>query len=234
LFATGSEQPGQEFGTVAETIVRTARYCRMGGVTVTLDDSDADLAHRRAQALVAILGRYHWPEDRVAIVYVRKRALMSIAEFGFRDPDPGWRPPMENPPRACAQGVCRTAPWPPARLYLSAPGYLGPHAGMVFFTLGSAHPDADGQSVVVEDARTMKSDNYRTILLVGNADASEPDTMTLSRERAEAVRTTLISQGVAADSISVRANGADTPLVAPGTKDFDPRFNARVTVELGD
>lgn len=247
LFDAGQEKPTQDFEIVAETIVRRAHFCRLSTVTMTVFGS-GELAARRAESLTLVLAKFDWPRSHLVIDYKpivdapggedRTGHWTAGAVFGFRDPDPAWQAPLEQPPQNCTgdwqHRVCKPAPWPATYVYARTGPILGADAPLVIFKLGQSELDSETRAIVDSEVQMMKDANYQRVLLVGLADVSEPDAMNLSRQRAESVRAEMIRLGIPPRSIQVEARGAVDPLSPPNTKGFDPRLNARVAVDIGD
>ncbi|MCB1548708.1 MAG: OmpA family protein [Hyphomicrobiaceae bacterium] len=118
----------------------------------------------------------------------------------------------------------------------------------VFFSEGHAALGAKARVVLTRQARWLQQNRSIRIVVVGHADerGSEDLNHSLSLQRAEEVRKRLISEGVAAERIDVRAEGkrrpvaicqsqacasqnrrVETKIVAPGLKSDDGRHLSR-------
>lgn len=88
-------------------------------------------------------------------------------------------------------------------------------SGNVLFVTNSAKLLAGAQVKLAEVARALtQQDPESAIVIEGHADSQgEADhNMTLSRERAESVRTYLVSQGISADRVTAQGVGEERPI----------------------
>lgn len=105
-----------------------------------------------------------------------------------------------------------SAPPPPQRMALS-----------ILFDFDSATLKSQGMSQLLEVSKTLKMPEFASekFVIEGHSDTiGDADyNLSLSRRRAESVRAYLTSQGIAADRLSVHANGESRPVVRTGDSD---------------
>lgn len=113
-----------------------------------------------------------------------------------------------------------TAPLPPQRIALA-----------ILFDFDSAALKPQGMSQLLEVSRTLQMPEFvsERFMIEGHSDTiGDADyNLSLSRRRAESVRAYLTSQGIAADRLSVHANGESRPIVRTGDSDMQA-VNRRV------
>ncbi|MXO59431.1 OmpA family protein [Altererythrobacter salegens] len=88
------------------------------------------------------------------------------------------------------------------------------NARTIRFEESSTRIDAASRELVDEVATALRPCLGSIIAITGHTDSSgpEPGNITLSRERAEAVRDALISRGIPADGLRVRGMGSRNPV----------------------
>jgi OmpA-OmpF porin, OOP family len=88
--------------------------------------------------------------------------------------------------------------------------------GDVLFATGKAEVAAGGMRSIDKLAEWLKKNPTRNLLIEGHTDntGTEDFNMTLSQQRADAVRNALVSRGVGADRITTRGYGPRYPVVA--------------------
>ncbi len=94
-------------------------------------------------------------------------------------------------------------------------------SGAVLFSSGSAELLPLAQQKLSQVAETLNDHEGRTILVEGHTDSrgSDRTNQRLSQERADSVRTYLVSQGVEADRIRARGLGESRPIADNRTPD---------------
>lgn len=101
------------------------------------------------------------------------------------------------------------------------------------FATDSSQIDPTGRSEVHGYAQFLKENPAYKVTIIGYTDSTGSDThnQKLSERRAEAVKTTLISQGVAADRLSSLGEGEKSPVATNKTKEGRLE-NRRIELEL--
>jgi outer membrane protein OmpA-like peptidoglycan-associated protein len=101
----------------------------------------------------------------------------------------------------------------------------------IYFDFDSTKLKARGRDQLIEMAQTMRSaqNRDRIFMIEGHSDTlgSEAYNLKLSRHRAEAVRSFLVSQGIVADRLRVKGIGEARPLVSSGDSETQA-LNRRV------
>lgn len=110
---------------------------------------------------------------------------------------------------------------------------IPPDTTLIFFDWGKSEITGDARSALDAVAATYRQNPVARIRLAGHSDRSGPAGVNLrsSRRRAEAVRSYLVSRGVAAGAISVTAHGEQQPIV-PTQDGVREAQNRRVEVRL--
>jgi len=126
---------------------------------------------------------------------------------------------------ACDQPAPATAPPPPPP--------PAPQSFMVFFDWDSAKLNPQATSVVGQAAAAYKTKGSARITATGHTDTtgSEAYNMALSLRRANAVKDSLVQQGVPATAIAVVGRGMQGLLVATGPNVREPQ-NRRVEIVI--
>jgi hypothetical protein len=129
---------------------------------------------------------------------------------------------------ACASEPPPPQPAPP-------PPAVQASSFMVFFDWDRSDLSAQAQNTIQQAANTYKSTGAARITATGHADRSGPDNynMALSLRRANAVKDSLVRNGVPAGAISVTGRGESQPLVPTADGVREPQ-NRRVEIVLGD
>jgi len=107
--------------------------------------------------------------------------------------------------------------------------------GDVLFDVDRAALRPDGQRLVQQLAAVLNEFPQRNALIEGHADSSgsEAHNQTLSTQRAEAVRSALLQQGIAGPRISARGYGESNPVNGNDTA-AGRQMNRRVEIVLSD
>lgn len=136
------------------------------------------------------------------MAHSRRGGLMSTANVTVR------RPVVTPPPAAPVVQPPPPPPAPPAK-----PKYVF-DMQMVHFKFDSSSLTRGGMDTLNTVAATLKEHTEVNVDLVGHTDwiSTNAYNMKLSQARAETVRKYLISQGVAADRITVRWRGEEEPI----------------------
>ena len=91
----------------------------------------------------------------------------------------------------------------------------------IYFDFNSSQLKPQGRAQLIEMARTMRSSQHRDrmFMIEGHSDTlgSDAYNLDLSKRRAEAVRTFLVSQGIVGDRLKISGVGEARPLVLTGT-----------------
>ena len=105
--------------------------------------------------------------------------------------------------------------------------------GDMLFKVGKADLNARGQSAVAELATYLKNNPDRNVTVIGHTDStgSAKFNNKLSRERAEAVKTALVSDGIPGERIATTGRGESEPIASNGTAQGRQK-NRRVVVDL--
>jgi len=92
-------------------------------------------------------------------------------------------------------------------------------SGSVLFATGKSTLLPIAQQKLAEVAKALNDQGYKSLLVEGHTDSqgSVDKNMALSQERAQAVRSYLISQGVAPDKIRAEGVGSGRPVADNGT-----------------
>src|SRR3954468_4624170 len=106
---------------------------------------------------------------------------------------------------------------------------------MVFFDWDRSDLSGQAQSTIQQAANAFKSTGAARITATGHADRSGPENynMALSLRRANAVKDSLVRNGVPAGAISVVGRGETQPLVPTADGVREPQ-NRRVEIVVGD
>jgi outer membrane protein OmpA-like peptidoglycan-associated protein len=117
---------------------------------------------------------------------------------------------------------------PPAAAATPAPVQCVGAEGVVYFDLGSARLNEEGQNSLRDVANARRANCTTQITLTGHTDTtgSISRNRQLASQRAAAVRQQLITLGVPQEEIAIGAAGESTPQTA------EARLNRRVTVVL--
>jgi len=105
--------------------------------------------------------------------------------------------------------------------------------GDMLFKVGKADLNAQGQKAVGELATFLKNNPDRNVTLIGHTDStgSAKFNNKLSRERAESVKTALVSNGIPSDRIAASGRGEADPVASNSTAQGRQK-NRRVVVDL--
>ncbi len=106
---------------------------------------------------------------------------------------------------------------------------------MVFFDWDRSDLSGQAQNTIQQAANTFKSTGAARITATGHADRSGPENynMALSLRRANAVKDSLVRNGVPAGAISVIGRGESQPLVPTADGVREPQ-NRRVEIVIGE
>ncbi len=112
-----------------------------------------------------------------------------------------------------------------------APAPAAPPSFMVFFDFDRSDLSAQAQSTIQQAANAYKTKGSARVTATGHADKSGPDAynMALSLRRANAVKDSLVRNGVPATAISVVGRGESMPLVQTADGVREPQ-NRRVEI----
>jgi hypothetical protein len=127
-------------------------------------------------------------------------------------------------------GACsEPAPPPPP----PPPPPAQPSSFMVFFDWDRSNLSAQAQQTISQAAQAYKSRGSARITATGHTDTSGPENynMALSLRRANAVKSSLVQNGVPAQAIEVIGKGESSPLVATGDGVREPQ-NRRVEIVM--
>jgi len=127
---------------------------------------------------------------------------------------------------ACAAEPPPPPPPPP-------PPVAAPQSFMVFFDWDRSNLSQQAVQTIGQAVAAFKSRGAARITATGHTDTSGPESynMALSLRRANAVKSELVRQGVAAEAIQVVGKGESNPLVATGDGVREPQ-NRRVEIVL--
>jgi len=91
----------------------------------------------------------------------------------------------------------------------------------------------DSLNLIPEILATIKERNSSSISAIGHTDTfgSKEYNLTLSKQRANAVKALLIKQGINPDTITVTSHGKENPLIPTGDNVIEPK-NRRVEVVI--
>ena len=133
-------------------------------------------------------------------------------------------PPPPPPPPAAA------APAPPPA---AAPAPQVPRNYLVFFNFDRSDITPEASNIIRQAAANAKTARVTRIEATGHADRSGPENynLRLSQRRAEAVRQSLMREGIPANEIFVSAKGESEPLVATPDGVREPQ-NRRLEIVL--
>ncbi len=122
-------------------------------------------------------------------------------------------------------------PPPPAPAAAPAPAPAVPKTYLVFFDFDRTDITPEAASIIRQAADDAKRGNVRLIVATGHADRSGTPAYNqrLSERRAAAVKTTLVREGVAANTIETSGKGEGDPLVPTADGVREPR-NRRVEI----
>ena len=128
---------------------------------------------------------------------------------------------------ACASENQQMVTAPPA------PAPQQPANFMVFFDWDRSDITAQARGTIQQAAQAHRSMGNVPISLVGHADRSGPNNynMALSLRRANAVKDTLVREGVSQQAISVAGRGEEQPLVQTADGVREPQ-NRRVEIQM--
>jgi outer membrane protein OmpA-like peptidoglycan-associated protein len=103
------------------------------------------------------------------------------------------------------------------------------------FAFGAAKVPPNAKPTIDQLASTLKSNPGAKVVIEGYTDnvGSPAYNQTLALERAQAVRSALVREGVEAGRITVRAHGEENPIASNDTKE-GRRENRRAEVIIGD
>jgi len=92
-------------------------------------------------------------------------------------------------------------------------------SGSVLFATGKSMLLPIAQNKLAEVAKALNDQGYKSLLVEGHTDSqgSVDKNMALSQERAQSVRSYLISQGIASDKIRAEGVGSGRPVADNGT-----------------
>ena len=126
--------------------------------------------------------------------------------------------------------ACSSEPPPPPP---PPPPVAAPQSFMVFFDWDRSNLSQQAVQTIGQAAAAFKSRGSARITATGHTDTSGPESynMALSLRRANAVKSELVRQGVAAEAIQVVGKGESNPLVATGDGVREPQ-NRRVEIVL--
>ncbi len=112
-----------------------------------------------------------------------------------------------------------------------APAQAAPPSFMVFFDFDRSNLSAQAESTIQQAAAAYKSKGSARVTATGHADKSGPDAynMALSLRRANAVKDSLVRNGVPATAIAVVGRGESMPLVQTADGVREPQ-NRRVEI----
>jgi len=113
------------------------------------------------------------------------------------------------------------------------PSHTLPETYMVHFVLNKADVTSGGIAVIERAAANAKAHNITRLILTGHTDrAGDADyNLSLSKRRAEAVKTAFVALGFQDTEITVKAKGETTLLVPTGDGKHEPQ-NRRVEIVL--
>lgn len=105
--------------------------------------------------------------------------------------------------------------------------------GDMLFKVGKADLNARGQQAIAELATFMKNNPDRSVTVIGHTDNTGSVKLNnkLSRERAESVKTALVSNGIPSDRIAATGRGEAEPIASNATAQGRQK-NRRVVVDL--
>jgi hypothetical protein len=108
-----------------------------------------------------------------------------------------------------------------------------PSSFMVFFDWDRSNLSAQAQSTLQQAAQAYKTRGSARVTATGHTDTSGPEgyNMALSLRRANAVKDSLVQNGVPAQAITVIGKGESSPLVATGDGVREPQ-NRRVEIVM--
>ena len=114
-----------------------------------------------------------------------------------------------------------------------APPEAGPQQFVVFFGFNKASLDAAAQSVVTEAAATAMHDGFASITVTGYTDTAGSPAYNdrLSARRADAVKRSLVSKGIAEKAIKAIGKGETVLMVQTSDQEKEAR-NRRATIDL--
>jgi hypothetical protein len=126
---------------------------------------------------------------------------------------------------ACAEPQPQASPPPPP------PAAPAPTNYMVFFDMGSSTLSAQAQNTLQQAAGTFKSTGSANVTVTGHTDTvgTPAFNVTLSQRRADAVKASLVKNGVPTTSITTVARGEAGLLVQTGDNVAEPQ-NRRVEI----
>jgi OmpA-OmpF porin, OOP family len=106
---------------------------------------------------------------------------------------------------------------------------------VVEFEAGSALLAETGKAILLDMAETLKSVKPKRIEVIGHTDnIGDPSrNLSLSRARAESVKTYLVARGMAPDLIGTSGMGADQPITSNTTEE-GRRRNRRIEFRVGE
>jgi len=154
---------------------------------------------------ISVDGRYYGTTNPGAFTNNNIMTMLSVAyKFG--------QPEMAPPP-------------PPAAPSVAPPSF------MVFFDWDRANISDQALATIRQAAQAFKTKGNARITATGHTDTSGPESynMALSLRRANAVKDTLVREGVPATAITVVGKGESAPLVATGDGVREPQ-NRRVEI----
>jgi outer membrane protein OmpA-like peptidoglycan-associated protein len=127
---------------------------------------------------------------------------------------------------------CCTHPAPPPSLPPPPPPPVVTNY-VVFFDFDKADITPEAQAVLSDAAKTAKSSGNVHVQIVGHTDTvgSAAYNMSLSVQRADAVKVELVNDGLSADDIATSGRGFSDPLVPTGPGVREPQ-NRRAVIDL--
>ena len=122
----------------------------------------------------------------------------------------------------------------PEPMMVTQPQPAPPSSWMVFFDWDRSDITNQARGTIQQAANHHKQHGGPAINLVGHADKSGPNNynMALSLRRANAVKDTLVREGVAPQAISLTGRGEEQPLVQTADGVREPQ-NRRVEISMG-
>jgi outer membrane protein OmpA-like peptidoglycan-associated protein len=105
---------------------------------------------------------------------------------------------------------------------------------IVFFDFDKSNLTDAARAVVTEAVETAKKNGFVKVLVTGHTDTVGSDryNQALSVRRAQSVKAEMVSQGIAADGISIEGKSFHDPLVPTGPGVREPQ-NRRAVIDLG-
>ncbi|REE05560.1 OmpA family protein [Marinoscillum furvescens] len=106
----------------------------------------------------------------------------------------------------------------------------------VYFAFNSYELSAAAKSELKAIAKTLSTDSNIEVVLEGHSDNIGPEAinLTLSEQRARAAKKFLITQGIAADRISIKGFGESKPAAPNDTEEEGRALNRRAEIRVAD